>query len=123
MFLSSIANWSYKLCTPALRVLQGEPGVLMVGKINGASPDAEVDIIFGKVTFKCLNVGDANITIQPTPSEDTIIGLSLTKYDSFIIGFCKGDFDSDGDMDGSDTALFKRGFGRSGYNKVDHHLQ
>ena len=38
---------------------------------------------------------------------------TTTTYDP-----CEGDFDMDGDVDGSDATIFKEDFGRSNYNEV-----
>ena len=33
------------------------------------------------------------------------------------LDYCQGDFDYDGDQDGTDAAVFKSDFGRSGYTE------
>ena len=66
--------------------------------------------------------GDSTITISTIPGLDTFVGdTTVFDYDIFPneivihqeIDYCEGDFDNDGDQDGSDAATFKLDFGRS----------
>jgi hypothetical protein len=104
------------------------PGTYMVlvgPPLMPASPDGDGDIIIAKVIFRCESEGDATITISTIPGLDTFVG-DTTVFDGDItennvvihqeIDYCEGDFDNDGDQDGSDAALFKTDFGRSPYS-------
>ena len=103
----------------------GGPGtyLLQVGPpLMPATPDGDGDIIIAKVRFRCESVGNATITISTIPGLDTFVG-DTTVFDPEIIDnnvvihqeidYCEGDFDYDGDCDGTDAARFKLDFGRS----------
>ena len=57
------------------------PGTYLVacGNFNCVAPDADGDIIIGRVTFQCESEGDTGITIGPIPipAFDTFAGCSL----------------------------------------------
>ena len=107
----------------------GGPGTYLVSvspPLMPATPDGDGDIIIAKVRFRCESEGDANITISTIPGLDTFVG-DTTVFDGDIvdnilvihqeIDICEGDFDNDGDQDGTDAALFKTDFGRSPFNR------
>ena len=107
----------------------GGPGTYMVivsPPLIPASPDGDGDLIIGKIRFHCESEGDAIITISTIPGFDTFVADTIVfDHDMFPneivihqeIDYCEGDFDNDGDQDGTDAAVFKSDFGRSPFNK------
>ena len=72
---------------PGLTTSQAvEPGawVLALGNLACVVPDADGDIILGKVMFECQALGDANIEVSPIPEFDTVVGCLGTVYDPGI---------------------------------------
>jgi hypothetical protein len=66
------------------------------------------------------------LQVVPIPGFDTVVGgISGTVYDpqmgpgslALTIDVCEGDFDSDGDQDGTDAFVFKKDFGRGRFNR------
>jgi hypothetical protein len=57
------------------------PGTYLVacGNFDCVTPDADGDVIIGRVRFRCESAGDAFITIAPIPISgyDTVVGCSL----------------------------------------------
>ena len=101
----------------------GFPGGLWVTINNveeGVIPSA--NILLCDVTFCGVAVGNTNVTIRNCCSWDGWVAWDFTIYlpdPAFInatvsINYCEGDFDYDRDVDGTDAAVFKSDFGRSG---------
>ena len=106
----------------------GGPGTYFLAVVPGLGPgppDGDGDYIIGKVRFRSESEGGATITISTIPGFDTFVG-DTTVFDPEIIDnnivihqqidYCEGDFDNDGDQDGTDAALFKTDFGRSPFS-------
>jgi hypothetical protein len=106
------------------------PGDLLVDMANlgeGVTPSA--NILLCDVTFCGIKPGETTITIS---RGHDICGCwtaqDFTIYDPHIdpavisatvsINYCEGDFDYDRDVDGTDAAIFKSDFGRSGLINV-----
>jgi len=102
----------------------GRPGGLFVAVANlveGVTPSS--NILLCDVTFCGMSTGEASIIID-LGSMSEWVAQDFTIYDPYIdpalinatvsINYCEGDFDYDGDVDGTDAAVFKSDFGRSG---------
>jgi hypothetical protein len=102
----------------------GRPGGLFVAVANlveGVTPSS--NILLCDVTFCGVSTGEASIIID-LGSMSEWIAHDFTIYDPYIdpaiinatvsINYCEGDFDYDRDVDGTDAAVFKSDFGRSG---------
>ncbi len=106
----------------------GYPGGLFVAMANlntGVIPSA--NILLCDVTFCGVKPGETSIRIDNAPG-DTWTAKDMSNYDPYIdpaiinatvsINYCEGDFDYDRDVDGTDAAVFKSDFGRSGLINV-----
>jgi hypothetical protein len=115
---------------PALTILQPPcggplpcPTMVIIGNAEGAQPDEDGDIILCRIGIQGSFEGDSMIIVQVFPELDFVIGESGTVYDTQIApntieihleqDLCEGNFDCDGDCDGTDAAAFKVDFGRS----------
>jgi hypothetical protein len=106
----------------------GRPGGLFVAVANlveGVIPSS--NILLCDVTFCGVKAGETSITID-LGAMSVWAALDFSVYDPTIdsaiidatvsINYCEGDFDYDGDVDGTDAAIFKSDFGRSGLVNV-----
>ena len=117
---------------PALTILQPPcggpppcPTMVVIGSAEGAQPDEDGDIILCRIGIQGSFEGDSMIIVQVFPELDSVIGESGTVYDAQIApntieihleqDLCEGNFDCDGDCDGTDASLFKNDFGRSNF--------
>ena len=102
------------------------PTMVVIGNAEGAQPDEDGDIILCRIRIQSSFEGDSIIIVQVFPELDSVIGESGTVYDPQILpntigmhleqDLCEGNFDCDGDCDGTDASTFKVDFGRSTFN-------
>jgi len=100
--------------------------LLLLG-IPAIPPDGGGDIIIARVRLHCESTDSTEInisTFDPDPTFELVAGFDGTIFDSEISpniisinDYCEGDFDGDGDQDGTDAANFKSDFGRSDYSR------